>query len=82
MAVAETGSFTKGAKKLYISHSSTSRAVSALEEEFGLRLIERSNHVTCLTPAGEVLFKEARELLASAEAVKNRVLSEIADDER
>lgn len=82
MAVAETGSFTKGAKRLYISHSTTSRAVSALEEEFGIRLIERSNHVTCLTPAGEVLFKEARELLASAEALKKNVLAETADNER
>ena len=82
VAVAETGSFTKGAKRLYISHSSTSRAVSALEEEFGLRLIDRSNHVTCLTPAGEVLFNEAKELLAFAETIKKRVLAETAVDER
>ena len=34
-AVAELGSFTRAAESLYISHSTTSRQVSALEQELG-----------------------------------------------
>ena len=72
-AVAECGSFSLGAKKLYISHSSTSRAVSSLEAELGVRLLERDNHVLGLTKAGELMLEEARRLMAGAEAAAERV---------
>ena len=81
VAVAETGSFTKGAKRLYISHSTTSRAISALEEELCLRLIERENHVTGLTAAGEVLLCEARNIVAAADGLKEK-LHLAAEEER
>lgn len=73
LAVAETGSFTKGAKKLYISHSTTSRAVSALEDELGLRLFERGNKIFSLTEAGELLRKGAEELLAEEDKLRLRL---------
>ena len=73
VAVAECGSFSLGAKKLYISHSTTSRAVSALETELGVRLLERDNHVLGLTEAGKALLEEARKLLAAAQAAEARV---------
>ncbi len=72
-AVAGEGSFTGAARKLYISHSTVSRAVSALEEELGVRLVERDNRVFGLTSAGEVLLEEARRLLAQAETAAERV---------
>lgn len=73
VAVAENKSFSKGGKLLYISHSTTSRAVSALEEELGVRLIQRDNHVTALTEAGELLLEEAKNLLSSAEQIKEKL---------
>ena len=82
ISVAETGSFTKGAKRLYISHSTTSRAIAALEEELGVRLFERSNHISALTSAGKVLLEEAGKIIASLDALKEKVLSEKRDDER
>lgn len=72
-AVAQCGSFTQGARKLYISHSTTSRAVTALEEELGVRLLERDNHVLGLTAAGKQLLLEARLLLRQAEEAADRV---------
>lgn len=50
VAVAEEKSYTKAGERLYMSHSTMSRAVSALEHEFGVRLISRDNHVAGLTP--------------------------------
>lgn len=73
VAVAESGSFTKAAKKLYISHSTTSRAVTALETELSLRLFDRGNKVTGLTAAGELLLKEGRELLNKAEELEKKL---------
>jgi len=77
VAVAKSGSFTKAARQLYISHSTTSRAVSALEAELGVRLLERGNHILGLTEAGEVLLPEAEKILHSIEEAKNK-LSEAA----
>ena len=73
IAVAEEKGFSAGARKLYISHSTTSRAVSALEDELGVRLIERDNHVLGLTEAGKLLLEEGKRLLAEAEELENRI---------
>ena len=73
VAVARCGSFSAAAKQLYISHSTTSRAISALEDELGVRLYCRGNRVKGLTAAGETLLEEAEKLLDAAEAAKTRV---------
>jgi len=72
-AVARYGGFSAAARKLYISHSTTSRAVSALEEELGLRLFDRDNHVYGLTPAGKQLLEESEALLRAADEAIERV---------
>ncbi len=66
-AVAETGSFSKAARALYVSHSTTSRGVAALEEELGVKLLERENAVFGLTEAGEKLLPRAKEILRLAD---------------
>ena len=73
IAVAECGSFTKGAGKLYISHSTTSRTVSALENELGVTLIKRRPGVFSLTAAGKLLLDESRKLLAAADEMKEKI---------
>lgn len=72
-AVARYGGFSAAARKLYISHSTTSRAVAALEAELGVRLFERSSHDVCLTGAGSVLLEEADALLKAVEDAAGRV---------
>ena len=73
VAVARCGSFSAAAKQLYISQSTTSRAISALEDELGVRLFYRGNRVNGLTAPGETLLEEAVKLLDAAEAAKKRV---------
>ena len=73
LAVAECRSFSQAAKRLYISHSTTSRAVAALEEELGVRLLLRGNRILGLTAAGETLRVEAQRLLEQAELAVRRV---------
>ncbi len=74
-AVARERSFTRGGRKLYLSHSTASRAVSALEEELGVTLLKRSNRVLDLTPEGERLLREAEEILNRVEALREIVVS-------
>lgn len=49
-AVAEEKSYTRAGERLYMSHSTMSRAVSALEQEFGVRLISGDNRVAGSRP--------------------------------
>lgn len=72
-AVADEGSFTGAARRLYISHSTVSRTVTALEEELGVRLVERDNRFIALTKAGETLREEAEQLLSAADTAADRV---------
>lgn len=73
LAVADSGSFSEAARRLYISHSTVSRAIASLEEELGCPLVRRSNHVLGLTRAGELLTEEAGRLLGAAERAAIRV---------
>lgn len=72
-AVADEGSFTGAARRMYISHSTVSRTITALEEELGVRLVERDNRFIALTKAGETLREEAEQLLSAADTVAARV---------
>lgn len=73
VAAAESGSFTRAGRSLYTSHSTVSRAVSALEKEFGVRLMSRSNHLIALTAEGELLLREGRELLKAADSLRMKL---------
>ena len=72
-AVAEEKSYTRAGERLYMSHSTMSRAVSALEQEFGVRLISRDNHVAGLTPEGEKLYELAKKLLSIADELEEKM---------
>lgn len=72
-AVAKAKSYSAAARELYTSHSTLSRAVTALEQELGVQLLRRDNHVESLTPAGEVLLEESEKLLSLAEDAAVRV---------
>lgn len=73
LAVVEHASFTKAAAALYISHSTTSRTVSALEESLGVRLLTRDSRSVRTTEAGRILYEQGRALLEQAQAIEAAV---------
>ena len=50
--IVRQGSFTKAAEKLFVSQSTLSKAIRALEEEFQMELINRGAKEFQLTPQG------------------------------
>ena len=62
--VAACRSFTRAAGQLFVSHSTTSRAVSALERELGVPLLVRDRHTVAQT-----LLTGAEDLLRQADAL-------------
>src|SRR5512134_2070330 len=73
VAVAEEGNISTAAKKIFLTQPALSRQIKALENEIGLCLLERRAHSVHLTPVGEGLLREARELLQHADQVLERV---------
>ena len=60
LAILEFGGFSAAADEMYISQSSLSKQIKALEAEIGLELFVRSNNKVSLTPAGEIFLKYAQ----------------------
>jgi DNA-binding transcriptional LysR family regulator len=65
--VAETHSFSEGARKLGKSKSLISRQVAALETELGVRLFQRTTRSITLTEAGRGFFERATRILSDVE---------------
>ncbi|PZP30657.1 MAG: LysR family transcriptional regulator [Roseateles depolymerans] len=69
VAVATEGNLTRAAERVFTSPPAVSAQLKALEDEFGVKLFERSARGMALTPAGERLLDEAQRTLAAAQAM-------------
>lgn len=67
VAVAEAESFAGGARRLKMSPPAVTRAVVALEERLGVRLLNRTTRVVRVTQAGARYLEDARRILAEVE---------------
>jgi LysR family transcriptional regulator, benzoate and cis,cis-muconate-responsive activator of ben and cat genes len=72
VAVAEEGNISRAAKKIFLTQPALSRQIKALEDEIGQCLLERQAHSIRLTPVGQALLGEARQLLQHAQQVLER----------
>ncbi|AYG66404.1 MULTISPECIES: LysR substrate-binding domain-containing protein [unclassified Rhizobium] len=67
--LADAGHYGKTAAKLFITQSTLSKQIQALEESVGGALFERGRHGAILTPLGMLLKREARALLRLSEDI-------------
>ncbi|MDB5451636.1 MAG: LysR family transcriptional regulator [Caulobacteraceae bacterium] len=68
-AVATNGGFSAASRALNLPKSRISRRVAALEQQLGVRLIERSTRRFKITDVGQDVFRHARAALSEAEAI-------------
>jgi LysR family transcriptional regulator, hypochlorite-specific transcription factor HypT len=61
--LAETHSFSRSAELRHITQPAFSRRIQSLEAWLGADLIDRTSYPTRLTPAGEVFYEQAIEML-------------------
>ncbi len=71
--VAELQSFTKAARKLYLSQPAVSFQIRALEEDLRVPLFRRSDRKVELTEAGRLLYPEAREMVRHYRRIRERL---------
>ncbi|MBE9142268.1 LysR family transcriptional regulator [Planktothrix mougeotii] len=62
VAVAEAGNFSEAALNLNLSQSTVSHAIATLEAELGVILIKRGRYGAVLTPLGERMVSQARQI--------------------
>ena len=60
ITVVNCGSFSKAAEHLYISPTAVMKQMNALESHLNLKLIERTSSGVLLTPAGKVIYQDAK----------------------
>ncbi|MCW5959030.1 MAG: LysR family transcriptional regulator [Pyrinomonadaceae bacterium] len=63
IAIAETKTFTAGARRLNITQAAISMQIQQLEKEIGLSLFTRTSRRVIITEAGECLLRRARRIL-------------------
>lgn len=71
--VVEKGGFSAAARGLNIPKSRLSRRVKQLEDDLGVRLLQRTSRVVTTTEVGEDYYRHAREALARLEMAETVV---------
>ena len=67
VAVAEEGSFTLAARRIFVTQSAVSHSLRTLEDQLSCRLLDRSGKRVVVTPEGELLLKRCRRALFEIE---------------
>ena len=78
LAVAETGNFSRAAKRVSVTQPTLSAGIAKLERELGVRLFDRDRQGVALTPAGSRFLVRARRIAAEYEHALVE-LSEVTD---
>ena len=73
ITIVDTGSFSKAGEHLHISQSAVSQQIKALEDELGVKLLDRHNRSFSLTPAGELFYHRGAILLYDATQLKKEI---------
>lgn len=67
VAVAEEGSFTLAARRIFVTQSAVSHSLRTLEEQLACRLLDRSGKKVMVTSEGELLLKRCRRVIYELE---------------
>ena len=73
LTVARTGSFSRAARELRITQPALSRSVAALEQQFGVRLLDRSRSGVTPTAIGTQVLAEADTLVRDSKLLSDNL---------
>ena len=76
VAVAESQGFSSAAKQLGCSTSHVSRQVSRLEARVGVALLARSTRMVSLTDAGQIYYRQCKELVNGLQHANEQLSSQ------
>ena len=73
ITLAEEGSFSKAAKKLFVTQPSISQLIKNMETQLGAPLFDRSSSPIQLTPIGQAYYDAAKKILSTERELENRI---------
>lgn len=73
ITLAEEGSFSKAAKKLFVTQPSISQLIKNMEQQLGASLFDRSSSPIRLTPVGTAYYDAAKKILSTERELENRI---------
>ena len=74
VAVAEEHGFAAGARKLKMSAPAVTRAVSALEDKLGTKLLNRTTRQVKITDVGSRYYADAKRIISDIDAANNAAI--------
>ncbi|MFT4727533.1 MAG: DNA-binding transcriptional LysR family regulator [Granulosicoccus sp.] len=75
VAVAEAGSFSRAAERLFMTQPAISKRIASLEDDLGTALFDRLGRTIQLTEAGEKFLISTRRILTDIEISREEVVS-------
>jgi DNA-binding transcriptional LysR family regulator len=72
IALADTGSFSRAAERVFLTQPALSRSIQSLEDELGATLFDRIGRRAELTPMGRDILERARLLVLDAQDLQDR----------
>jgi len=73
LAAAESESFTRGAKRAFVSQPALSASIAKLEGELGVKLFTRNKRNVVLTPAGRTLLRRTRRIIEECNKARDEL---------
>lgn len=70
VAIAETGSFSDAADQIGLTRSAVSHAITNLEAELGVTLLDRERNKATPTTVGNCILKNVREIMVNLENIR------------
>ena len=71
LALADTGSFSRAADRLFITQSALSRSIQSLEQDLGAKVLDRIGKRNELTPLGQDVVARAQHIVRDAAELRH-----------
>lgn len=71
IAIEKYGSISKAARQLYVAQPNLSRAIKEVEDEYGIKIFERTTKGVAITPEGYRFIEKIKQIQSGIDSLKN-----------
>ncbi len=75
ISLVEEGSFSRAAKRMFLTQPALTKNIKNAEDYLGVRLVNRSNLGTSLTPEGKILYNYAQRMVKLRDEAREKILT-------
>jgi DNA-binding transcriptional LysR family regulator len=75
ISLVEEGSFSRAAKRMFLTQPALTKNIKNAEDYLGVRLVNRSNMGTSLTPEGKILYNYAQRMVKLRDEAREKILT-------